>query len=198
MAVLQAYQADLLKDLDKGQGLSPDDMAELRRTTDLALRATKQAATAMGRSMAVPPHTPPPVHGVTEAPISGRIWQISGRREGLSPRCADFTSGAFRWDPLFVSGPRLLLDDYRSWIRSPVSATRSSGTTGVFPDIGLSVHYCSPRACWSPCTGRGAGPLCVRVFEGAAPSEDQELLLVSKRSLRNISLGFSTIVTPEG
>ncbi len=51
MAVLQAYQADLLKDLDKGQGLSPDEVAELHRTTDLALRATKQAATAMGRSM---------------------------------------------------------------------------------------------------------------------------------------------------
>ncbi len=52
MAVLQAYQADLLKDLDNGQGLSPDQVAELRRATDLALRATKQAATAMGRSMA--------------------------------------------------------------------------------------------------------------------------------------------------
>ncbi|KAL0202332.1 hypothetical protein M9458_000350, partial [Cirrhinus mrigala] len=52
MAVLQAYQADLLKDLHKGQGLSPDEVAELRRTTDLALQATKQAATAMGRSMA--------------------------------------------------------------------------------------------------------------------------------------------------
>ncbi|KAI2654735.1 Lamina-associated polypeptide 2, isoform alpha [Labeo rohita] len=51
MAVLQAYQADLLKDLDKGQGLSPDEVTELRRTTDLALRATKQAVTAMGRSM---------------------------------------------------------------------------------------------------------------------------------------------------
>ncbi len=51
MAVLQAYQADLLKDPDNGQGLSPDEVAELRRTTDLALRATKQAATAMGRSM---------------------------------------------------------------------------------------------------------------------------------------------------
>ncbi|KAL0194944.1 hypothetical protein M9458_008516, partial [Cirrhinus mrigala] len=53
MVVLQAYQADLLKDLDKGQGLSPDEVVELRRTTDLALRATKQAATAMGRSMVV-------------------------------------------------------------------------------------------------------------------------------------------------
>ncbi len=52
MAVLQAYQADLLKDLDNSQGLSPDEVAELRRTTDLALHATKQAATAVGRSMA--------------------------------------------------------------------------------------------------------------------------------------------------
>ncbi len=34
MAVLQAYQVDLLKDLDNGQGLSPDEVAELRRTTD--------------------------------------------------------------------------------------------------------------------------------------------------------------------
>ncbi len=36
MAVLEAYQADLLKDLNNGQGLSPDEVAELRRTTDLA------------------------------------------------------------------------------------------------------------------------------------------------------------------
>ncbi|KAL0176981.1 hypothetical protein M9458_029311, partial [Cirrhinus mrigala] len=49
MAVLQAYQADLLKDLDKGQGLSSEEVAELDCTTDLA---TKQAATAMGRAMA--------------------------------------------------------------------------------------------------------------------------------------------------
>ncbi len=52
MAMLQAYQADLLKDLDKGQCLSPDEVAELRHRTDLALSATKQAATAIGRSMA--------------------------------------------------------------------------------------------------------------------------------------------------
>ncbi|XDV54458.1 hypothetical protein PO909_022742 [Leuciscus waleckii] len=49
MSVLQAYQANLLKDLDKGQGVSPDAMDELCRTTDLALRAT---AASIGRSMA--------------------------------------------------------------------------------------------------------------------------------------------------
>ncbi|CAM4598264.1 unnamed protein product [Leuciscus chuanchicus] len=52
LAVLQAYQADLLRDLDQGAGLPPDAMAELRRTTDLALRATKQSAVSVGRAMA--------------------------------------------------------------------------------------------------------------------------------------------------
>ncbi len=51
MSVLQAYQADLLKDLDQGQGLPPEAVTELCRTTDLALRATKQTAAAIGRSM---------------------------------------------------------------------------------------------------------------------------------------------------
>jgi hypothetical protein len=51
MAVLQAYQADLLKELDEGEGPSRDDIAELRRTADLALRATKETARAIGRSM---------------------------------------------------------------------------------------------------------------------------------------------------
>ncbi len=46
------HQADLLKDLDKGQGLSSDEVAELYCSKDLDLHATKQAATAMGRSMA--------------------------------------------------------------------------------------------------------------------------------------------------
>ncbi|CAM4537370.1 unnamed protein product [Leuciscus chuanchicus] len=52
MAVLQVYQADLLRDLDQVQGLTPDAVAELRCTTDLALLATKQTAAAIGRSLA--------------------------------------------------------------------------------------------------------------------------------------------------
>ncbi len=52
MSVLQAYQADLLKDLDQGQGLPPEAVTELCRTTDLALRATKQMAATIGRPMA--------------------------------------------------------------------------------------------------------------------------------------------------
>ncbi len=52
MAVLQAYQADLLKELDEGEQISSSDVGELRRTADLALRATKETASAIGRSMA--------------------------------------------------------------------------------------------------------------------------------------------------
>lgn len=50
MVVLQAFQADLLKDLDCGEGLSPDAVLEL--STDLAFRATKQSARSIGRSLA--------------------------------------------------------------------------------------------------------------------------------------------------
>lgn len=50
--VLQVYQEDLLKDLDKGQGLSPEVVSELLCTMDLDLRVTKQTAAAIVRSMA--------------------------------------------------------------------------------------------------------------------------------------------------
>ncbi|KAL0180003.1 hypothetical protein M9458_025445, partial [Cirrhinus mrigala] len=49
MSVLQAYQADLLKGLAEGERV---DLEELQRTADLALRATKETARAVGRSMA--------------------------------------------------------------------------------------------------------------------------------------------------
>ncbi len=77
MAVLQAYQVDLLKDLDNGQGLSPDEVAELRRTTDLALRATKQAATVMGKSMAA--------MGVTERHMWVNLADLEKKEKGFLP-----------------------------------------------------------------------------------------------------------------
>ncbi len=52
MAILQAYQADVLKEMDEGTGLTPEAVKELRRATDLALRATKHTARALGRTMA--------------------------------------------------------------------------------------------------------------------------------------------------
>ncbi|KAL0172936.1 hypothetical protein M9458_033247, partial [Cirrhinus mrigala] len=50
MAILQVYQAKLLKSLDEG-GPDPEVFKELRRATDLALRTTKVMACAIGRSM---------------------------------------------------------------------------------------------------------------------------------------------------
>ncbi len=52
MAVLQAYQAELLGDLDEEDTIKSDDIAELRRATDLSLRATKETTKAIGQSMA--------------------------------------------------------------------------------------------------------------------------------------------------
>ncbi len=52
MAVLQAYQADLLKDLSTGGTIDEEAFSELRRATDLSPRATKQTAHAVGCSMA--------------------------------------------------------------------------------------------------------------------------------------------------
>lgn len=49
MAVFQAYQADLLKELDTDLALA---VKELRRTTNLSLRTNKQTARAIGHSMA--------------------------------------------------------------------------------------------------------------------------------------------------
>ncbi|KAL0148247.1 hypothetical protein M9458_056479 [Cirrhinus mrigala] len=81
MAVLQTYQADLLKDLENGQGLSPEEVSELRRTTDLALRATKQVYGGHGG------------YGVTSVGEPGRPRE---EREGLSSRCAGRSSSSTR------------------------------------------------------------------------------------------------------
>lgn len=40
-AILQAYQADLLRDMNDYEEVSTDTIQELRRATDLSLRATK-------------------------------------------------------------------------------------------------------------------------------------------------------------
>lgn len=52
MSLLPAYQADLLKEaLDKG-GAGHDTVREILRASDLSLRATKEVARSLGRSMA--------------------------------------------------------------------------------------------------------------------------------------------------
>ncbi|KAL6109981.1 uncharacterized protein ACO6RY_19158 [Pungitius sinensis] len=46
MALIQAYQAELLADVAEGTELTPEAVRELRHTADLALRATKETAAA--------------------------------------------------------------------------------------------------------------------------------------------------------
>ncbi|ROL52327.1 hypothetical protein DPX16_18695 [Anabarilius grahami] len=52
MSIMQAYQADLLKDLGESDEVGVDLIQELRLSADLALRATKETAKSVGRSMA--------------------------------------------------------------------------------------------------------------------------------------------------
>ncbi len=42
MSVLQAYQADLLKEMDEGEDIKNDDIAELHRATDISLRGHRK------------------------------------------------------------------------------------------------------------------------------------------------------------
>ncbi len=41
MAILQAYQADVLKEMDEGASLTPEAVKELRKATDLALTSQR-------------------------------------------------------------------------------------------------------------------------------------------------------------
>ncbi len=52
MSLLQAYQAELLIELDEVEGFNPSLVCKLRRATDLSLRAAKEMAKSIGRSMA--------------------------------------------------------------------------------------------------------------------------------------------------
>ncbi len=52
MSLLQAYQAELLTDLDEGKSISPNTVCKLCCATDLSLRATKETAKSIGWSMA--------------------------------------------------------------------------------------------------------------------------------------------------
>ncbi len=51
MAILQAYQVEVLKEMDEGDNMTPEAVKELHWATDLALRATKHTAQAVGRSV---------------------------------------------------------------------------------------------------------------------------------------------------
>lgn len=55
LAVQQVYQADLLKEFDKAGKGDLDAIKELRRVTDVSLRAIKETARAVGCGPRAPP-----------------------------------------------------------------------------------------------------------------------------------------------
>lgn len=69
---LCTHQEDLLKDLDQGEGLSPEAVSELHMATDLVLCATEQAA-----MLVMERHLWPYLSGIKESdkavPI-GALW----------------------------------------------------------------------------------------------------------------------------
>lgn len=51
MSVLQAYQADVLKDLDERAGVTSEVVKELRQASDLTLQVIKHTASTIGQSI---------------------------------------------------------------------------------------------------------------------------------------------------
>ncbi len=97
MAILQAYQAEALKEMDEGCGVTPEAVKELRRGTDLALRATKHTEWVVGRSMA----------GLVRA--ERHLWR-SRRRRRLSsstPRSPALACSATRLMPSSINSELL-------------------------------------------------------------------------------------------
>lgn len=83
---MQAYQADSLRDLDQEQGLSHEVIAELCRTTGLALQVTKQTAAAIGQL---------PKTSRDSGPSQYDDW-MHGQRESVATRAPPPRSGAQR------------------------------------------------------------------------------------------------------
>ncbi len=89
MAVLQAYQADLLKDLDSGQGLSPDEVTFIPFKTFIPRRSRSEPEQSGGpgpswsedqrraQKASVTTRAPPPPAGRGR----GRYWSKRGKRQ---------------------------------------------------------------------------------------------------------------------
>ncbi len=127
MSVLQAYQADLLKELDEREQVSSDDIAKLRRTADLSLRATKETARAIGRSMAA------------MVAAERHLWLT------LSDMKASGGVPAFRGSSLTALGLRGLLgraalDEYRLLIQG---GSKGDAASRAPPRRGQKQHYSS-------------------------------------------------------
>ncbi|KAL0148205.1 hypothetical protein M9458_056526, partial [Cirrhinus mrigala] len=182
-------QADLLKELDEGEEIKVEDITELRRATDLSLRATKETAHAIGRSMAAmvaaerhlshmkdrdrllrllggssrirvpPPRTGPPKKRVSLPVLPRRGSRVLGGAQSRSQLRRRRTCGPF-------------FRQRRLWLRSP--DIRGSGLLRADPsgEERLTPHHtvpvspqCSPQEIVLP-------TLPPMVLQGAAISSE--------------------------
>lgn len=142
MAVLQVYQADLLKDLDDGKGLSPEAVTELPRATDLALWATTQTAAAIGCAMAA--------MAATERHLWKNLANIREKENApVSP------------SELFGTSVEAVVDKFRKARaqsaaykrlipRRPRSAPKTSGEPGLSVSVDYRQSQRQSFATWAP------------------------------------------------
>ncbi|KAI2655945.1 hypothetical protein H4Q32_012739 [Labeo rohita] len=83
MAVLQGYQADLLKELDKSDEIKAEDITELHRATDLSLRATKETTHAIGRVILLDLLAPSGLFGDSVNAVVDRFQEAWRRSRGI-------------------------------------------------------------------------------------------------------------------
>ncbi len=145
MAILQAYQADILKEMDEGTGLTPEAVKELRRATDLALRATKHTARAVGRSMAG--------SAATERHLSLNLTEIREKEkvsglfgEAVSSVVEKFRSAKMQSAALKQFMPRRTRD--HSTPSSFVSREHSLPRKEPFGGSGAQATHPPPTAVW--------------------------------------------------
>ncbi|KAI2665916.1 Transposon Ty1-H Gag-Pol polyprotein [Labeo rohita] len=206
MSVLQAYQVDLLKDLDEGEKV---DLAELCRTADLALRATKETARAVGRSMAAmvaaerhlwltlsdmkekdrvflldAPLEPSGLFGDTVDSVVSRYQEARKQAAAFQrflprPSLVPVAVGREHPQPCTSSSYREL----------PHPGTEISGTLGW----GLPRRGPAYRSCFSPGSPRQSGPDAISGPPRAAPTTEKQvapdyMVSVSPRGPREVSL----------
>ncbi|XP_067273076.1 uncharacterized protein [Pseudorasbora parva] len=162
MAIMQAYQADLLRDLDGRDEVGGDVINELRQSADLALRATKETASRM------PAGKEREKSFLLDAPLSpaglfGDAIQSVTERFQESRKPAVYIPGVFNQEADILSrqGPRP-----GEWAvaEGPVAEIWESKNRSVcfrqrIPTV-LSGFLCHIRWGWTPWYRSGRGYLC--------------------------------------
>ncbi|KAI2665252.1 Transposon Ty3-G Gag-Pol polyprotein [Labeo rohita] len=130
--------ADLLKELDEGEEIKDSDIAELRRTADLALRTTKETARVIGSGgvPAVPPPPPSSSRGCW-AGAAPAVYQLLIQGGAKAERC------------LSLSNLRVVLQAKKSSTKgSPIGGEAGCSTSfgeTVLPSLPVLQYFIVPK-----------------------------------------------------